>query len=207
MTHAEAWDQIPWLVNGSLDEVASARLEHHLQHCAACRDEVRTQRALLQAMNDAPRVEAMPPASLQKLWNRIDAGHPADARRAGLPADIHNLAGRYRVAVVALLALLTGAASTVMIQQFGGERPGAYRVVSDAAPVQGDLRVVFDRGMTLQQMQALLERAGLQIIAGPSASGVYTLAGKEAQSALELLRADPGVHFAEPAPPGGVARP
>jgi hypothetical protein len=207
MTHAQAWDQIPWFINGSLDEAACARLEQHLHQCAACREEVRAQRLLLQAMNDAPRVEAMPPASLHKLWNRIEAGTPASARRAGPPVDRRNPASGYRVAAVALLALLAGVASTVMIQQSAVERPGGYRAVSDVAPVQGDFRVVFDRGMTLQQVQALLERTGLQIVAGPSASGVYTLAGQEAQGALEVLRADPGVLFAEPASPAGAARP
>jgi len=207
MTHVEAWDQIPWLINGSLDEAASVRLQDHLQHCAACREEVRMQRALLQAMTDAPRVEAMPPASLQKLWDRIDAGQPAAARRAG-PPDMRNPASRYRVAAVAALGLLAGAASMFMIQQLGGERQGAYRAVSDVTgPVQGDLRVVFDSGMTLQQMQAVLERTGMQITAGPSASGVYTLAGEGAQPALEMLREDPQVRFAEPVSPAGAPRP
>lgn len=207
MTHAEAWDQIPWLINGSLDEAASVRLQDHLQHCEACREEVRMQRALLQAMTDAPRVEAMPPASLQKLWDRIDAGHPATARRAG-PPEMRSAASRYRVAAVAVLGLLAGAASMFMIQQFSGENHGAYRAVSDvAAPVQGDLRVVFDGAMTLQQMQALVERTGMQVTAGPSASGVYTLAGDGAQRALEILRADPQVRFAEPVLSAGAPRP
>jgi hypothetical protein len=206
MTHAEAWDQIPWLINGSLDEATSVRLHDHLHHCAACREEVGMQRALLQAMTAAPRVEAMPPASLQKLWDRIDADHPAAASRAGSP-DMRSPASRYRVAAVAVLGLLAGAASMFMIQQLDGERQGAYRAVSDVtALVHGDLRVVFDGGMTLQQMQALLERTGMQVIAGPSASGVYTLSGGEAGSALELLRADPQVRFAEPVSPG-VPRP
>ena len=86
MNHRQAWDLIPWFVNGSAPESRSEPLQRHLAECPACRDEVAAQRSLMQAMKTRPLVENMPHGSLQKLWTRIDA-RPEDAmrRRISLP--------------------------------------------------------------------------------------------------------------------------
>lgn len=212
MTHQEAWNQIPWLVNDSLDEPARAGLQQHLAGCSACRDELQTQQALLQAMQAGSRVEAMPPASLQKLWDRIDAdpARSAAVRRdePGPAPDSQPDAPTTRVplrlaAVAAVVALVSGAALMVVFQSVAETAPPAYRTVSDAPAVSdGELRVVLSPDMTVARMQSLLERAGLRIVAGPTASGVYTLERRsteaDASRALAMLRADPDVRFAEP---------
>ncbi|HXR51059.1 MAG TPA: anti-sigma factor, partial [Steroidobacteraceae bacterium] len=71
MNHRQAWDLIPWFVNGSAPESRSEPLQRHLAECPACRDEVAAQRSLMQAMKTRPLVENMPHGSLQKLWTRI----------------------------------------------------------------------------------------------------------------------------------------
>ena len=42
--HRLAWDQIPWIVNGSLSETERLVVESHLQACADCREEFEFQR-------------------------------------------------------------------------------------------------------------------------------------------------------------------
>jgi hypothetical protein len=64
------------------------------------------------------------------------------------------------------------------------------------------VRAVFAPEMRLADLQALLERAHLRIVNGPSAEGVLTLAlvaaSDDAAQALAILRADPAARFAEP---------
>ena len=60
MNHRQAWDLIPWFINGSAPDSRSASLEHHLRECPECRAEVEAQRAIMQAMKKRPLVETMP---------------------------------------------------------------------------------------------------------------------------------------------------
>lgn len=203
MTHQEAWDLIPWLVNDSIDVAARERLGRHLVACASCREEEAAQRALRQAMHAGPRVEAMPPASLQKLWSRIDADVPEVARAETMESGRRPFPGAWLIAGVAAASVLAGAALVILMLPLQDSGHAAYRTVSDAAAPApaGDVRVVFAGQMTLTQLQDLLDRTGMHIVSGPTASGVYTLAGADAQSVLAALRADPWVRFAEPAGP------
>jgi hypothetical protein len=228
MNHRSAWDLIPWLVNGTVAENDRADLQHHVQNCAACREEIETQRALLQGMRTRPQVESMPHGSLQKLWQRIDAQqfdgpadaamhdtsataatsaipptsviHPASAQRAARSPR----ALRWLAAAVVLQAVLLGILATILLRGPQGQTDGAYRTVSTPAAVPGpaSVRAVFSPDMTLGELQALLERAHLRIVNGPSPDGVYTLATAsrtdDPKQALLTLRAHPGARFAEP---------
>jgi len=204
MNHRHAWDLIPWLVNGSIAESERAGLQHHVQDCEACRDEIETQRALLQAMKIRPQVQSMPHGSLQKLWQRIDA-HPqaAPQETATPPSARAPRTLRWLAAAVVLQALLLGVLATVMLRA-PGSSDSAYRTVSTPATASGEpsVRAVFSPDMTLGELQALLERAHLRIVNGPSPDGVYTLAtasrNDDPKQALLTLRAHPAARFAEP---------
>ena len=72
--HDEAFELIPWLVNGRISRSEQESVERHLLQCDACRLEVEEQRRLRQAIRrDISKVEYAPQASLQKLLARIDA--------------------------------------------------------------------------------------------------------------------------------------
>jgi hypothetical protein len=67
------------------------------------------------------------------------------------------------------------------------------------------VRAVFDPSTTVEELTRILRETRLTIVAGPSESGVCTLAldpdgAGSVESALNRLRADPRVRFAEPAP-------
>jgi anti-sigma factor RsiW len=207
MNHSKAWDLIPWLVNGRTSDAERSTLELHLSTCAACRAEVAAQRDLMDAMKTRALVENMPHASLQKLWARIDA-EPAERPQIAVPPARHPRLVTWLAAAVAVQALLLGTLLAVVIRSPGGSAgDAAYRTVSSAPVAHGTPRVraVFSPAMTLGELQALLERAHLQIAGGPSADGVYTLALEspkdDAKQALLTLRAHPGARFAEPLGP------
>jgi hypothetical protein len=200
MNHKHAWELIPWYVNGTVSESRRDSLLLHLEHCSQCRDEVDAQRALLQGMNTRRQVEVLPHASLQKLMARIDAD-PEPQRAAGSRSP---RALRWLTAAVVLQALVLGALATTLLRSPRGEVPAPYQTVSSPAanPGAASVRAVFSPDMTLGELQALLERAHLRIVNGPSPDGVYTLAtassGDDPKQALLTLRAHPAARFAEP---------
>lgn len=205
MNHRNAWDLIPWFVNGSIADGERAGLQHHVENCAACREEIEIQRALLQAMKIRPQVESMPHGSLQKLWQRIDAqpqaAPPVAPAATASPRSPRAL--RWLAAAVVLQALLLGVLATLMLRT-PGSGEASYRTVSTPAIASGpaSVRAVFSPEMTLGELQALLERAHLRIVNGPSPDGVYTLAtasrNDDPKQALLTLRAHPAARFAEP---------
>lgn len=205
MNHRQAWDLIPWYVNGSLGD-GQEPLQRHLAQCAACRAELEAQRTLHGAMQTRSQVENMPHQSLQKLMARIDAQPAPLAAAPAVGFRAPRVVG-WLVAVVLVQALLLG---VLAIDLLRAPRASAapFRTVTTPAAVPGmpSVRAVFSPEMTLGELQALLERTHLRIVNGPSPDGVYTLAtvsgADDPKQALLALRAHPAVQFAEPLGPG-----
>jgi len=212
MNHNTAWNLIPWFVNGRASEQERAALEQHFERCRECCNEVEGQRHLMLAMQTTPAVESMPHASLQKLWQRIDA-NPAANPPARAPRFRQTRLIGLLAAAVAFEALLLGTLATLLYQSRNPEAAVAeYRTVtSDAGPaaapgdVTAGVRAVFSPALTLGELQALLDEASLKIAGGPSEDGVYTLAPlhprDDVRQALRVLRAHPAARFAEPIGP------
>ncbi len=205
MNHATAWNLIPWFVNGRASDREREALEAHLALCADCRAEIESQRGLMNAMQTTPVVESMPHASLQKLWQRIDAD-PAQATPAPMRMRQTRLVGLL-AAAVAVEALLLGTLSAVVYHSRQGASPAEFRTVTAAptTPAAPGVRAVFSPALTLGELQALLADARLKIAGGPTEDGVYTLAtlsaGDDPRQALKILRAHPASRFAEPIGP------
>ena len=206
--HRRVWELIPWVVNGRASGEERRLVEEHLAACGDCREEHEFQARLRTAMSGEPRSEGQADAgaaaaSLQRLWQRIDGEEepaPVVRRRAG-GSFARGLLLAVLIEAIGIVAL--SAALWTRDSPQGGAP--LYRTLS--APAEGagraTIRAVLQPTLTLGELQALLERAQLQIVAGPSAAGVYSLAPlpvhtATAQPALEQLRAHPGVRFAEP---------
>lgn len=200
MNHKHAWELIPWYVNGTVSDARRDGLLHHLEQCSQCRNEVEAQRALMQGMKTRPQVEAMPHASLQKLMTRIDS-EPVP-QRATPPRASRTL--RWLTAAVVLQALMLGALATLLLRSPRAPAPATYETVSSPVAASGtaSVRAVFAPDMTLGELQALLERAHLRIVNGPTPEGVFSLATTTAEDdprqALMTVRAHPAARFAEP---------
>lgn len=206
MNHLTAWNLIPWFVNGRASNQEREAIELHLTQCPECRTEVDAQRSLMNAMQTTPVVESMPHASLQKLWQRIDAD-PIQSREPASRFRQTRLVG-WLAAAVAVEALLLGTLSTVLYQSRQASAAGGeYRTVSSspAIPIAPGVRAVFSPALTLGEMQDLLAHARLRIAGGPTEDGVYTLstlsADDDPRQALRVLRAHPASRFAEPIGP------
>ncbi len=219
--HTLVQELLPWWVNGRLDEAEARQVESHLAQCAECRADAEVERRVLAAVRHRPRVEYVPQASFEKLWSRIeDVERDVPSRLSPValvpapePTPVSTRASHWRIAAAVMLGLGLGALGATWRTLPLPDATPQYQTAAQAPAAGGrpvQIRVVFAAAVTVDELTAILGGNGLAIVDGPSESGVYGLApaaGNDdpATAALERLRADPRVRFAEPAAPAGVA--
>jgi anti-sigma factor RsiW len=212
VTHEQAFPLLTWLANGTLTDESAGAVRAHLSHCAECRAEYDAQVRLCEAMREDGSGSVLFPAevSFQKLMGRIDsepAPLPSAIRtRTRMPRLMPERAVRWLAAAVIVEALGLGLA--VWALQMQSRAAASYVTLSSPAPAYGSgavVRVVFEPGLTLADLQQLLQGIGARVIDGPTQAGVFTLGfTKQVMTDAQLerraatLRADPHVRFAEP---------
>jgi hypothetical protein len=233
---SEAARLLPWYLTGRLAAAETGRVAQHIDQCAICREDLADQQALRSRMRADGNVEMAPQSGLAATLARIDEldrelgrDHGAAARATAMApaAAIRNEAQplrrqrrltRWLAAAVIVQAIGLALSGRALLTQSQGVLPGEagsadYHTLSSAGPaVSGArIRVVFAPSMTTDALRALLRAQHLEIVAGPSEAGVFTLgleagAGSTA-AALQVLRADPLVRFSEPAAADALIRP
>jgi Putative zinc-finger len=215
--HRQAWDAIPWLVNGSATAEQRRRVEAHLSSCADCRLELSRQRELHTALvDDSPSLEiGDADAGLRRLFARIDhAADEASPRSALAPRGPTQRPARsslitWLAAAVAVEALALGALGVGLVAHTSPAPD--YETLSEAARGTGaTIRIVPAPSLRLEELQRMLQTLDLQIVAGPNSVGAYDLAPRSQQplraQQLTALRAEPGLRLVEPIDGSGAAR-
>jgi anti-sigma factor RsiW len=202
--HQAMTELIPWYLNETLDETTRSRVDRHLATCPRCRADVAFERVVQGTLRAQRAVEYMPAASLKRLNATLDELQPA---RPHAFRGFRRPPLRAVAASIALLAMTVGlGVVTIGRLPGGGQESVAYHTVTTSRIRSPDetIRAVFAPGMTVAELQSVLDDAQLRIVAGPSEAGVYSLAPtstRPASSSLELLRQHPGVRFAESSQP------
>lgn len=209
-SHRRVWEAIPWIVNHTASEVDVRSVQEHVCECADCREALAFEERLCDVMTSPQASLSEAERGWRKLGARIE-GNPV-VRRApedGLPrvrpAVTMSLPMRWLAAAVVVEALTLGAIVSSSWLERSGRAP-IYRTLSQpaAAAAAPTIRVVLSPTMTLEQLRVLLNGAHLQVVAGPSEAGVWSLApvadatSMATDAALRELRASPQVRFAEP---------
>lgn len=219
--HEEAWDLLPWYVNGSLEEPERSDVEAHLAACGICREEARYWRDFAELAREDGDLAVSPQDGLERLRRRLAPSAPQGigsrpAVRRGWLAPLRRTPTPVRWLLAAQLAgllLLTGllavpAGAPDTAPTAPGGTSAAFHTLSDPAPlvaVGADvplLHVVFSDQTREREMRGTLISVGGRIVAGPSPMGVYTVAvapEDDVTKVLETLRALPQVLLAEPA--------
>jgi len=202
--HRAADEVLPWLVNGTLQDDELAAVEQHVRECARCQREVELLRQVRSACAaEAPRFDVTP--SYHRMRARIGAGSRVGAlgdRVRRLLRPWWRAPGWARWAIAAEFAAIISLV-VWLAPPSGGEPEAAYQTLgapaSPFAPA-GSIAVVFRPEVTDDELRRIVERAGANVIDGPTESNAYVLvvpAGHR-EAILAALRADPGVALAQP---------
>ncbi|HUO86568.1 MAG TPA: zf-HC2 domain-containing protein [Thermoanaerobaculia bacterium] len=208
--HQEAWELLPWYVNGTLGSDERQAVEVHLDRCPLCRSELAASRELAFAVRAAEESPQAVELRLERLLDRLEP--PATAQSAPPRVAPRRRGDHLRPAVRWVLALqaaallvLTLGLGSLLARQPPGPTTGGFRTLA-AAPVEAvtpghtpTVRAVFSPTASEAELRRLLLAVEARLIDGPSAAGVYTLqlVGEAPEAALERLRAAPLVELAE----------
>lgn len=207
LDHTQAWEMLPWYVNGSLESDVFEKIERHLTDCGECRQEVAYLQRLTRAIvgSEAP-VPAVAPAFREAL-SRIEL---LEARRP--QAVLLRLwgalnPGRFWKPLLALQTLMLIVLAMALWQR-SGDAPPAFRTLSrpaDSVSTSGLMvRMVFSPDAREEDLRKLLLEVQGRIVEGPSPYGVYTVEIRsitplDAQAGfLAEIRARKEVEFLEP---------
>lgn len=190
---------LPAYAAGRLDDRTRDRVERALEDDPGLVEELRFVRALAAGVQGLGAEE--PPGELgwHRLQRAVRAEHrPRGSRRA--PPAWFGWRPALAAAAVLVIALQGG-----LLWQAYRQQTAAYGPLASEAP--GTLQVRWNADATAAEIRALLRDEGLEIVAGPSASGVYRLrpvdAGPpaERERRVERLRGRSGVvEFVAPQP-------
>jgi hypothetical protein len=196
LTHDRAFELLPWLVNGTLEEVERAAVDAHARTCIVCRRELKQQQRLSAALRANASTNVSIDAGLERLDATLDAGAGGSSwrMRAGKATP-------FAVAAAAGLAVL---AVLLWFTPLPDMEPSPYSTLAAVPPAEAPLLdVVFAEDATAAEMRQLLDEIGGDIVAGPSDLGRYRIRISDAGSGarplgevLRALRSDPRVRFA-----------
>lgn len=206
----DVWRLLPWLANGTLEGSELERVLDHLKHSPRCREELLFLSELRYAVEMASsRALEVPEDRLTGLMERIEAHErtrdgggrrTTDAPAGGSSAALSVLAQ------AALVVLLAGALWWLVPARSQSEQPRFQTLSAAESPAHASwrLRLIPEDGLSEADLRQLVLDVGAEIVAGPTAAGVYTLGWtRQAPPAppaeiAETLRADARVALAEP---------
>ena len=202
----EAWDLIPWYVNGTLDAREAAAVEAFLAEDPSFRAEVASERRMAEGVAALDSMDVEMERSLSAMRRRIEA----EAASPKAPASSEAGAVRRALAGLAKLDLrlvfpvgaVTAAVAVLLVILQPAPLPDAeFRTLTDPTAVSEvpQLRIKVSGNATETALRRLFLEHELRVVDGPSPTGVYTLEtapGADAQMIAAALLASPEVDFA-----------
>jgi hypothetical protein len=207
--HLWAEEQMPWLVNNTLDNEQSQRLHRHIDNCEQCQADYHQQQQLHSILMAEPKVDYAPQVSMQRLMSAIDK--PGVSQGWGLQCRdfdfVTPIKKHFWPLVVGAQALaLTVLALVVGLNQFESRKPIDAALMADYQTLSANnklikgphLQVVFNDEVTSVQIRQMLESIHPYIVSGPSEQGVFRVqlnGASNLESAAKWLEQQQGVTF------------
>jgi anti-sigma factor RsiW len=204
ISHREAFEILPWYVNGTLGADEQATVARHVRDCLPCRIALREQTRLESLLKRQPTVPLSAEPSFDRLMKAIDG---TARRRSWRPRFLLpslaflSVPGRAAAVAVALAAL--GLALLFGIVMREAPRDAAFVTTTEPSTSPVELDIIFADGISEAELRAVIRDIDGVIVDGPSNIGRYRvrLAGREGapgeiEAALTSLRADPRVRLA-----------
>ncbi|MBK8816665.1 MAG: hypothetical protein IPN42_14695 [Methylococcaceae bacterium] len=227
--HQELSQLLPWYVNKTLQGTELKAVEDHLKVCLMCKREQTQLQKLAQVIAHNGSIDTAEHASFSRLKKRLHNGQDLDLQapiKQG--TSVQNISGNVKPLradkkqfwsaniisrpALAMAAALLLSLTVLMPHYIESDKQliGNFRTLSSDSQLQAmksnEIRVVFADNVNQQQKDKILEKVHGQFIDNnPTAQGVYTVrleknvAENHLLDAIDLLRKDKNVIFAEPA--------
>lgn len=204
VSHEQAVELIPWLVNESLVGKEKEAFLEHAQSCVICRRDLDDLEQLRNAIMSASSLQPIPAPDMRNINARVDALIDRQNRGLLLISRLREVfESPWRIAFVTQSLLLVVFASLLL---WPGPRDAEFTTLTQPhhLPDGHYIRVVFSPELTQFEFIDLLDNLELTIVDGPSSRGVYTLGVSETMSVEDRdkqimgLQEDPKVLFAQP---------
>ena len=178
-THPD--DDLPAFVNGTLPASERDAIQAHLAGCEQCREEVHWLATLREQMQKDP----LPAVNEMGMARLIKAVRTEEKQTASGPGWWRGALAAAVLVVIAQFGVITAQWQSETIYRPLGETVEASRI-----------QVRFAETASEAQIRELLDRVEGQIVAGPSALGLYLIAlpeGASAEQAATILRSAEGI--------------
>jgi len=199
--HAAADALLPFYVNGTLRDEELDFVSQHVAACERCQREATWLRELFTAYADVAGVQDAPaagypagslarPIRVQRWPARISAGW-----RTAQPW-VRGLLAAQLAAIAVLGTLLT----------LDDRNEATYHALGAANPSaqsRNAVAVMFDPAISEADLRRIVHAAGARIVDGPTSTGAFVLEvpASQLEHAMQALRAERTVRFAEPLGP------
>ena len=202
LSHEQAVELLPWLVNDSLAQQEQEAVRAHTQSCVICRRELHDLEQVRDSIFRASDSALIPEPDMRNINVRIDALIDRQNRGRELLARLREvLDSPWRMAFAAQSVVLIVLASVLFWPEPEG---GEFATLTEAQNLADGqyIRVVFSPELQQSQITSMLDKYALTIVDGPSMRGVYTLGAANTKlnsdTVLSSLQGDPDVLFAQP---------
>ena len=223
-SHGEVWLLLPWYVNGRLNKEQKKCVASHLNVCLLCRKELTVQTALLDSIKQADTNTLTMNASFERLKQRIaQADRKPEPRKVNALSRLNGWLKTWlepvplRTAALASMAVVAFLVFPLLMYDFGNPletTDAGFRTLSRSSAERsepGDIRIVFEKGLSESEKARIITSVDAQIVNQPSITEVFSirLGGQNIDSskltkAIETLRQRKEVVFAEPVLPSMI---
>ncbi len=213
---------LPWYVNKTLNRDEFHLVEQHLKSCLICKIELTNQQKLSVSISQEDLLAPVAHASFLQLKNRIHNNKTSSKKKSEVHEKLISLrlwffnlstkrliSPHYPSIVLGSLLLLT---FSLIFPAFDAKKQNianTFQTLSSSkntAYKHNEIRLIFSNEITQNEILKILQSVQGQIIAGPTAQGVYRVRlGKEEINpenlikTLSILRDKKQVIFSEPA--------
>ena len=195
MTHGEAFELLPWLVNSSLSPRERDAVEQHLAGCPVCQQEMDQQQGLQNLVRETSVIPLPTSRSFNRLLSRIDASD-SDSNETQ-----HN-GWRWPYLAAAAVAGASLTALLIIAIMDNSAPPEEFITLTESGSLDAagpTLHVVFASGSSEADMRAVLLGVESEIVSGPTPEGIYTVRitgnSGEVDAVLDRLRSDSRVRI------------
>ncbi len=173
---------LPWLANGTLEGEERERVQRHVAGCARCRAELE----FLQALRSGVKASWAGEAPGELGWARLRAAVRRERQASGGRGRRWMPDLRVVAMAASVLVVVQAGVIAFLVGRPGGETALYEPLGAESRPV---LQVRFRPDASEGRIRAVLREAGVEIVSGPGALGVYSVAPVEdGGEALERAR-------------------